>query len=263
MPRRLAVIGYPLGHTLSPRIHGAAIRALGLELTYEAVETPPPQLEGFLDELRGPGWLGCNVTVPHKLAVMAFMAELSDETRAIGAVNTIVNRGGSLEGYNTDAQGFLADVQEHFGAVDGKRVVVLGAGGAARAVSYALRDRAERAWVLNRSSDRAESLVRELGGALRQGNQAHLRGCQLLVNCTSAGLHEGDSPIPDELVPEGMQLYDLIYNPAVTRLMRVVSERGGRAVNGLGMLVRQAAGAFRIWTGLEPPLDAMFEAARA
>jgi len=263
MPKRLGVIGYPLGHTLSPKIHGAAIRSLGLELTYVAVETAPERLGGFLEELRGPEWLGCNVTVPYKQAVMPFMAELSDGARAIGAVNTIVNRMGRLQGHNTDAAGFLVDVTEHFGTVDGKSVAVLGAGGAARAVCYALRSCAERVWVLNRREERAEDLVGEFGRPLQLGSHAHLRECDLLVNCTSAGLHEGDSPIPDEWVPEGMQLYDLIYNPAVTRLMRVVAERGGRAVNGLGMLVRQAAAAFRIWTGVEPPLGVMFEAARA
>ncbi|MFI5267214.1 MAG: shikimate dehydrogenase family protein, partial [Chloroflexota bacterium] len=147
--------------------------------------------------------------------------------------------------------------------VEGKRVVVLGAGGAARAVGYALRDRAERTWLLNRSAGRAEVVVRDLGGTLQIGGPKCLHECELIVNCTSAGLHEGDSPIPDDWIPEGAQLYDLIYNPAVTRLMRVVVERGGRAVNGLGMLVRQAAASFRIWTGIEPPLPVMFEAARA
>jgi shikimate dehydrogenase len=261
--KRLAVVGYPLGHTLSPRIQGAAIQALGLELSYEARETAPDRLGGFIEELRGPGWLGCNVTVPHKQAVMPFLAEISDEARAIGAVNTILNREARLSGHNTDAAGFLADAEEHFGPVAGRRVLVLGAGGAARAVCFALRNRADRVWVLNRHAGRADKLVDDLGGVLQAGTAEQLRECQLIVNCTSAGLHGEDSPIPDEWVPEGSQLYDLIYNPAVTRLMRVVVDRGGRAVNGLGMLVRQAAAAFQIWTGLEPPLKVMFEAAHA
>lgn len=261
--KRLAVIGYPLSHTLSPKIHGAAIRALGLDLTYDARETPPDGLATFMAELRGTDWLGCNVTVPHKQAVLPFMAELAGDGQAIGAVNTIRNRDGQLAGFNTDADGFLADVEAHFGPVAGKRVLLLGAGGAARAVAFALRDRAERVWVLNRGVARAEALVRDLGGALQLGGGDELRECQLVVNCTSAGLHEGDSPVPDEWLPEGIQLYDLIYNPPVTRLMRAAAERGGTAVNGLGMLVRQAAAAFRIWTGLEPPLAAMFEAVSA
>ncbi|MFI5267619.1 MAG: shikimate dehydrogenase family protein, partial [Chloroflexota bacterium] len=161
--KRLGVIGYPLAHTLSPRIHGAAIRALGLDLTYEAVETAPERLGAFMEEVRRPGWLGCNVTVPHKQAVMPFLAEMSEEARTIGAVNTILNRDGCIAGFNTDDRGFLEDMEEHFGVVEGKRVVVLGAGGAARAVGYALRDRAERTWLLNRSAGRAEVVVRDLG----------------------------------------------------------------------------------------------------
>ena len=261
--KRLAVIGYPLGHTLSPAIQGAAIRALGLDLTYEAVETAQERLPAFLRELRGTDWLGCNVTVPHKQAVLPALAEVSIEARAIGAVNTILNTGGSLSGYNTDAEGFRQDLEEHFGSVRGKRVMVLGAGGAARAVCYVLSTLADRVWVLNRSPERAEQLVQHLGRGLAVGTPPDLKECELIVNCTSAGLHAGDSPVPDEWLPDGAQLYDLIYNPPVTRLMGAVMERGGKAVSGLGMLVRQAAAAFRIWTGLEPPLEVMFEAARA
>lgn len=263
MTERLAVIGYPLGHTLSPRIHGAAIRALGLDLTYEAVETPPERLAGFLDELRQPEWLGCNVTVPHKQAVQWALAEQSEDARAIGAVNTILQRDGVLSGFNTDAGGFLADLEDHFGPVNGKRVLLLGAGGAARAVAFALRGVAEQVWVLNRGTARAERLIEDLGGSLRLGGPQHFKEADLVINCTSAGLHEGDSPVSDDVLCEGLWLYDLIYNPRVTRLMEAVTARGGRAVNGLGMLVRQAALAFRIWTGIEPPLDVMFEAARA
>ncbi|HLG69137.1 MAG TPA: shikimate dehydrogenase [Chloroflexota bacterium] len=263
MTKRLAVIGYPLGHTLSPKIHGSAIRALGLDLRYDAVETAPERLPTFLEELRGPEWLGCNVTVPHKQAVLCALGEQSEEARAIGAVNTIANRDGRLAGFNTDARGFLADLEEHFGPVAGKRVLLLGAGGAARAVGFALRDAAERVWVLNRSQERAERLVADLGGSLQLGRAAHIKEAELVINCTSAGLHEGDTPLPEDHIPEGIALYDLIYNPRVTRLMQAVIERGGRAVNGLGMLVRQAALAFQIWTGVEPPLDVMFEAANA
>lgn len=262
MTKRLAVIGYPLRHTLSPAIHGGAIHALGLDLSYEAVETAPERLADFLAGLRAKDWLGCNVTVPHKQAVMPSLDELGEEARAIGAVNTIKSTGGRLTGFNTDANGFLADLEEHFGSPAGKRVLVLGAGGAARAVCYALRDaRAEGIWVLNRSSERAEGLVRDFGQPLQLGTPGRWTDCELIVNCTSAGLRAGDSPLPDEWLPGGGNLYDLIYNPPETRLMRAVRERGGRSVNGLGMLVHQAAASFEIWTGLKPPLDVMLQAA--
>ena len=138
MGKRLAVIGSPLGHTLSPAIHGAAIGMLGLDLTYEAMEIPlgvaGERLPEFFQGLRGADWLGCNVTVPYKQIVLAYLDERTDEVQAIGATNTVVNHNGRLIGHNTDAVGFLVDVQEHFGPVDGKTVLLLGAGGAARAM---------------------------------------------------------------------------------------------------------------------------------
>jgi len=261
LTQRLAVIGYPLSHTLSPVIHGAAIHALELDLTYDAVDLPPQSLPQFITKLSGSEWLGLNVTVPHKQAVMPYLAELSNEAQAIGAVNTIAVKVEGLVGHNTDARGFLADVEDHFGPVAGKRVAVLGAGGAAHAVCYALKDLAERVWVLNRTPERAQRLADRFG--LESGGMEVLSDADLIVNCTSAGLHEGDSPIPDASMPKGANLYDLIYNPAETRLMKAVREGGGKAVNGLGMLVRQAAVSFEIWTGVEPPLDVMFDAARA
>lgn len=260
MTERLAVIGYPLAHTLSPAIHAAAIRALGLDLTYQAVETPPNELAPFVSGLRGSDWLGCNVTVPHKQTVMPLLDSILPEADEIGAVNTIYKTEAGLTGANTDVAGFLADLEAHFGPVDGKRVAVLGAGGAAHAVCWSLRDVASEVWVVNRSGERAEQLARRFN--VRVGGQRELQACQLIVNCTSAGLQAGESPVADEWIPAGVELYDLIYNPAVTRLMQVATERGGRAVNGLGMLVRQAAAAFSFWTRHEPPLDVMFRAAK-
>jgi len=277
MTKRLAVIGYPLGHTLSPAIHGAAIRELGLDLTYDAVElgndfnTAFDGLTSFVDGLRQREWLGCNVTVPFKQAVR--VDELSAEARAIGAVNTIENRGGRLIGHNTDARGFIEDVEEQFGDPARKTVFVLGAGGAARAVTFALANRAQRVWVWARRYERAVKLVDEITaarGGVKPGwleaapifsRGELMREAELIVNCTSAGLRPDDSPIQEALLPRQANLYDLIYNPPETRLMRAVTERGGKAVNGLGMLVRQAAASFRIWTGVEPPLDVMFRAA--
>lgn len=261
MTRRLAVIGYPLAHTLSPAIHQAAIQALDLDLTYDAVETPVDRLAAFMTELRSEDWLGCNVTVPHKQAVMEFLDRLLPEARDIGAVNTICKSGRELIGANTDAAGFLDDVQAQLGRVQDKSVGVLGAGGAARAVCWALRKNANvsEIWIVNRSPERARDLVQRFD--VKLGGREQLVQCQLIVNCTSAGLHDGDSPIADEWLPQGANLYDLIYNPPETRLMKAVRQRGGTAVNGLGMLVRQAAASFEVWTGRQPPLDLMFQAA--
>ncbi len=259
MGNRLAVIGFPVGHSLSPAIQGAAIRSLGLDIGYEARAVDPADLAAFMAELRRPEWLGVNVTVPHKQAVMPHLSDLSPEAQAIGAVNTIVNQRGRLTGHNTDAPGFLADLQERFGPVGGKRVAVLGAGGAAYAVCHALRPVAGQLWILNRTEDRAKLLAERIGARVAMPDR--LKACDLIVNCTSAGLRAGDSPLPDEAVPEGIDLYDLIYNPPVTRLMDAVRRGGGRAVNGLGMLVHQAAISLQIWTGRQAPLDVMFRAA--
>lgn len=279
MTKRLAVIGYPLGHTLSPAIHGAAIRELGLDLTYEAVEISFQQegkqvlerVTSFIDELRRPDWLGCNVTVPFKQMVQ--VDERSHEAGVIGAINTIENREGRLIGHNTDARGFLCDVQDHFGPLAGKTVFLLGAGGAARAICFALGGKADKVWVWARRYERAVQLVDDLVDAPPEARPGWLkaapvfsrgelmREADLIVNCTSAGLGIEDSPVQEELVPKAAHLYDLIYNPPETRLMRAVRERGGTAVNGLGMLVRQAAASFEIWTGVKPPLDVMFAAA--
>ncbi|HVA92817.1 MAG TPA: shikimate dehydrogenase, partial [Chloroflexota bacterium] len=236
--RRLAVIGWPLRHTYSPPIQSAALAALGLEATYEAIEVAPAGLAEFLRGLRGSEWLGANVTVPHKEAVLPSMDEISEETRAIGAANTIVNRDGRLAAYNTDAQAFVQDLESELGDVAGRDVVILGAGGAARAVCFALAPVAGRILVWNRHPERALSLIEHFGQRLEQATQSDLSNARLLINCTSAGLKPEESPIPDEWVPEGADLYDLIYNPATTRLARAVQAKGGRGANGLGMLVR-------------------------
>ncbi len=263
MSLKLGVIGYPLKHTLSPAIQTAALKALGIDATYDAYETPPEALAGFLAQLRGPEWLGLNVTLPHKQAAMAALDEISDEAQAIGAINTVHHDGAKLKGYNTDAPAFLQDLEDAFGPTTGKRIAVLGAGGASRAICYALRQGPEVVWLWNRHPERAREIAARCGGVIQVSETLGVLGdADVLVNCTSAGLHADESPIADEDVPEGKFLYDLIYNPPTTRLMGVAEQRGGRAVNGLGMLVRQAAIALKIWTGQTPPLDVMFEAAR-
>ncbi|MDE3077597.1 MAG: shikimate dehydrogenase [Chloroflexota bacterium] len=259
---RLGVIGFPIGHTLSPDILSAALAAIGLPASYGAYEVTPEELPRFLEQLRRPEWRGVNVTVPHKQAVLAAMDELSVEARAIGAVNTIRGVDGRLAGFNTDSPAFRAEVEAAFGSLAGKRVAILGAGGAARAVCHALKDGPSALWIWNRHPERAQELSRHFPHVALLDDLRRLRDVDLLVNCTSAGLRPGESPIPDECVPADVSMYDLIYNPPTTRLMQLVEARGGRAVNGLGMLVRQAALALEIWTERTPPLDVMFEAAR-
>lgn len=287
--RRIAVIGYPLSHSISPRFQQPAFDARGLEIDYVARETPPSQLISFFDEFRrDETWLGLNVTVPYKEAVFGLMDELSHEARLIGAVNTVVKsspaepsdpRGPTLIGHNTDGAGLLRALRQD-GRFDpaGRAGLLLGAGGAGRAAAVALaRAGATRVVVANRHRERAERLVGELArwfsvtefavvtwesGAL----QAAVREVELLVNCTSVGMAHGaapdQSPAPKAMLGAHLLVYDLVYNPARTPLLRDAERRGARTLGGLPMLIYQGAAAFELWTGKPAPVRLMLEHGR-
>ncbi|HET7770056.1 MAG TPA: shikimate dehydrogenase [Chloroflexota bacterium] len=276
MTLQAGVIGYPLHHSISPQFQQPAFDHLGLDVRYAARETPPERLPSFLDELRAGGWLGCNVTIPHKLAVFDGVDALTDEAREIGAVNTVIVEGGRLLGHNTDAEGFMRALRAEAGFdVRGKEVVLLGAGGAALAVAVGLaRAGVKRLWIANRTPARAEALAQRLEGrtdaralpphpaALVQA----LRDAQLLVNSTSVGMSSGpapsDLPLPEALLGPHLLVYDLVYNPAVTPLLAAASRVGARTLEGLPMLVYQGAASFERWTGKPAPTTIMMEAAR-
>jgi shikimate dehydrogenase len=266
--RFVGIIGHPLGHTLSPVFQQAAFDHLGIAATYRAYDLPPEDVPSFVAALRDPAWLGVNVTVPHKERVRPLLDREADTAKAVGAVNTIVNDGGRLVGHNTDVAGFRDALAEAGFSARGARVVVLGAGGAARAVVYALRaEGAAEIVVANRSVARAERLLAELapeGVALPLDAAAlapALARCDLLVNCTAVGLKPGESPLPDERVPRQALVYDLIYNPPQTRLLAAAAARGARTLGGLSMLVGQGAAAFTLWTGQPAPRAVMQRAA--
>lgn len=276
--KRIGVIGYPLGHSLSPAFQQAALDYLGLDARYEAWETPPERLPEAVEAMRWPDCLGANVTIPHKEAVIPLLDDLDELARQVGAVNTIVNRGGRLQGHNTDVIGFLRALKEEAGfEPSGQRALVLGAGGAARAVVLALiREGAASVIVTNRTFPRAGRLVEDLC-SYAQGTElyalpqtyaslrAAVRGCRLLVNCTPVGMtdtaNERASALPAELIPSGILVFDLVYNPPETRLMAAARKRGARALGGLPMLVYQGAASLELWTGLPAPIAVMREAA--
>lgn len=285
MTGRLYLFGHPVAHSLSPAMHRAAIARLGLDLTYDALDLvpapsrasapagaaaqPPRTLADGIALLRAPDGLGANCTVPLKEAVIPLLDGLDPGAAAIGAVNTIVKRAGRLIGHNTDAPGFRAALAEEGIDPAGLSVLVLGAGGAARAVVAALAGLAapvRRLTIANRSVERAERLVAELvapGVAAEIVPLAprlvaeRLAACDLLVNTTSVGLERDETPLPDVPFPSRLVVYDLIYNPLQTRLLRDAAAAGARAINGLGMLVHQAALAFELWTGRRPPIEVM------
>ncbi len=238
-------------------MHNAAFAALGLAAwRYELWETAPEDLGGRIAALRtDPGIAGANVTIPHKQAVVAHLDGVSEHALAIGAVNTLVREGGRLLGENTDWIGFLDDLRRYgLGSLAGARVLVLGAGGSARAICYALVRAGAETRVVNRDPARARALAASLPRvrALPILDQAQALATDLIVNCTSAGMepHETTTPWPEHLaLPSGATVYDLVYKPATTRLMREAARAGLRVIGGIGMLAEQGAESFALWTG--------------
>jgi len=271
MKNRVGIIGFPLSHTLSPAMHNAAFHSLGMtDWHYDAMEIPPDIPRHAVEEPRRHGYIGLNVTIPFKETSMRYCRP-DEKARAIGAVNTIDFRDDT--GTNTDVDGLIGDLLAHGIALQGQTVVVLGAGGAARAAVYGLHQQGAHALIVNRTRDRAEALLTQLtisagvrSAAVATLDEAVEREPLLIINCTPVGMYPGvdASPWIDGLpIPRGVTLYDTIYRPAQTRLMRQVEQAGGRAIGGLGMLVRQGAKAFEIWTGRAAPVEAMMQACRA
>ncbi len=281
----VGVIGDPAKRSLSPVFQQAAIDALGLDITYERWATLPDGLATRVAGLRAPHVLGANVTIPHKQAVIPMLDELDDLAGKVGAVNTIVNRKGHLHGHNTDVEGFLRGLREdaEFDPT-GKRAVIAGAGGAARAVVVALAAAGTRSIVvINRTFARASRLVEDLAPT---GGETELYAlpdifpswaeamsrAELLVNCIPAGqaaadngaqgAAEEESPVPFDQIRPDMLVYDLVYVPAETPLMKAVRAAGAPVLGGLPMLIYQGAGSLRLWTGRDAPIDIMFHAAR-
>lgn len=280
MTYRVGIIGYPLAHSISPAMQQAAIRHCGLDAVYEAWETPVGSLDERLRWLREtPGVWGANVTIPYKEAAFRAVDWADPAAAPIGAVNTIVARDGRLAGYNTDVAGFLTALSRDAGFdARGKRVLVLGAGGAARAVVAALaRAGAAYLTVANRTVPRAQELA-DL--ARSWGLPAHAvmlddrslqrerasSSYELIVNATSMGMRhtssEGELPLAAALIPTGALVYDLVYNPPVTPLLEAAKAAGARTLPGLSMLVYQGAEAFTLWTGIEAPVEVMMAAAQ-
>jgi shikimate dehydrogenase len=271
-PYRLGVIGDPVAHSLSPALHQPALDQLGLPAVYERWHTLAADLASRVESLRDRGFLGASVTVPHKIAVMSLLDEVSPAARRAGAVNTIVNRGGPLFGDNTDIYGFEVTVSEALGGRTPQVAVVLGAGGAARAVVLALEATgAGEVVVANRDEGRAARLAQDLQPApVRPARldedvlTRELPRAGLLVNATALGWHAGETPIPLpclDLLPAGAVVADLTYRD--TDLLLAAQERGLKTVDGLPMLVHQGARAFELWTGSPAPVETMLAAARA
>jgi shikimate dehydrogenase len=265
------VLSDSAGHSLSPVMHNAAFRALGLAAHYEALGVREAELPGVVAQLREEGVYGANVTIPYKLAVIPLLDELTLEAQRVGAVNTILNRGGRLLGHNTDGGGFVRALTEDAGYdPEGRDVVMLGAGGSARAVGLALLRAGATLGIANRTHAKAQALARALEhygdvAAIRPTDVGRaVQRASLLVNTTSAG-HEthgaGASPLPHGFLPREM-VADIIYRPAQTPLLQAARTAGLKTQNGLPMLVYQGAEAFELWVGKPAPVEVMFAALR-
>lgn len=277
MAGKLGIFGYPIGHSLSPVFQQAALDHHEIDARYEAWETRPNDLGAAVARLRGGEYLGANVTVPHKVEVMAHLDEVDELARLIGAVNTIVKRGNRLAGHNTDAGGFVEALRQSGGFdARGKRALLLGAGGAARAAAFALvREGASGLVIANRTLERAAALAEELGGREREVAAIPLHDAaaigeaaataDLVVNSTTIGMRhtpeQDDSPLPDGVLRRGCVVYDMVYNPARTPLLAQAELAGATAVGGLSMLIHQGAAAFELWTGKRAPVGVMAAAA--
>jgi len=277
MSLRLGILGYPLGHTISPAIQQAALDRLGIDARYEPWEVSPGKLAEEVERLRSPDVLGANVTVPHKEAIIPLLDSLDGWAETVGAVNTIVNQDGKLCGYNTDSYGFTQGLEEASFDASRARVLIIGAGGAARGVALALAGmHVSSIAIANRTVERAEKLTRELQSKVPDAKAVPLESgilcpvalrSDLIVNCTSLGMRysveEGATPLYADCITEAALAYDLVYNPLDTPFLREARRAGARTMGGLRMLVHQGAASLKLWTGQEAPVEVMMEAALA
>ncbi|MBP2630704.1 MAG: aroE [Firmicutes bacterium] len=269
--RNLGIIGYPIGHSMSPNMHNAVIKALGLDYTYVAMPVEQEDIKPAVAKLKKLNFRGFNVTIPHKVAIMEHLDEIDQSARAIGAVNTVVNNDGKLTGYNTDYIGFIAPIKEMKFQITGKNALILGAGGAARAVLWGLiSEKVSNITVVGRNMEKLSSLRDQFKEyfelqILDWNDDKYAERCKtadIIVNTTPLGMHPQINvcpPIDWSCVNKNALAYDLIYTPAVTNFLAQAKENGNVILNGKSMLVEQGAAAFKMWTGQEAPTQVMHD----
>ena len=268
--KKLCVIGDPISYSMSPVIHNAVIRAMGLKnIYYEKIRVKKEDLGNFIISMRKNGIIGMNITHPHKETVIKYLDQLTDEAKKIGAVNTVFMKDGMLFGANTDVTGFLRSLHENFIDIKDKKVLILGAGGAAKAVVSAVFNDAGSIVILNRTIERAEEISEKTGKRIRAGGlneiEEEIEETEILINCTPLGMkgvYENISPVDPEILNSDITVIDTVYNPVKTKLLREAEKRGSRTINGIEMFIHQAAESLRIWTGKDPPINVMRDSLR-
>ncbi len=254
------IFGHPVEHTLSPAMHNAAFKALGLNYCYVPFLVHPDYLEDAIKAIRALNLSGVNVTVPHKEKVMPLLDEINEEASFIGAVNTIVNSEGRLIGYNTDGRGFMQALLENGISVEGRNVLIIGAGGASKAISYYLSQKTKTLYLYNRSKNRTEKLVQDLKKIRNNVSLIEditsLERYHIIINATPLGLKKEDPlPFDTSLLRAEQTVCDLIYKK--TRVLEEASKKGCATLDGLGMLLWQGLFAFELWTGKKPQVEVM------
>lgn len=267
----LCLLGSPVEHSLSPIMHNYLFNKLDLNYLYLAFDVKPDDLHKSVEGLKAIGVKGFNVTIPHKENIIYILDEIDYSAKMVGAVNTVVLKNGKLYGYNTDITGFKKSLNASGCKVSGKKVAVLGAGGAAKAVVRALfEENVDEVYIINRHHQKAE----QIAAAYRNNQISNIKSvhntnikdiikdCTLVVNTTSVGMNgylPDKTPIPSKYLNDTVWVYDLVYNPLETVLLREAKKMGCKIISGLDMLVHQGADAFKIWTGIEPPRETVKE----
>lgn len=273
----VGLLGNPLGHSFSPAMHNKAFDRLGLNYFYLPIEVAADDLADVVRGISKMNFAGYNVTIPHKIQIMALLDHVDDLAKNIGAVNVVRLENGRSTGYNTDGEGFVRSLEtEARISMAGKQCFIIGCGGAARAIAMTLAFKgAEKISICNRTEQKARDLVAEINANVRPCGEtvrmeaseirAGLEQAEVLINTTSIGMHPDEErlPIAEELIPEGMIVSDIVYNPVKTKLLQVAAKKGCKTVSGLGMLVYQGAEAFKLWTGAQPPVEEMFAVVRS
>ncbi len=259
----IGIFGNPIEHTLSPAMHNAAFNTLGLDMSYVPFRVLPEDLPDAVRAVRSLNLLGVNITVPHKENVIPLLDEVDKEAEFIGAVNTVVNNDKKLKGYNTDGRGFMRSLLEEGISVDGKDIIIIGAGGASRAISYYLSEKSSRLFLYDLDRKKTEKLASDLKKIRRNifipENISDVAKPFMIINATPLGLKPSD-PLPfnqDHVTPD-MVICDLVYKK--TKFLQEADKKGSRTIDGSGMLLWQGVLAFELWTGIQPPVDVMRQA---
>jgi shikimate dehydrogenase len=270
--KKLGLIGHPVSHSMSQVMHTAVFNELGLDASYELFDVLKEDLAEFIGKAKGE-FVGLNVTIPHKVDVIEYVDELSKEAELIGAVNTLKFEGDVVRGFNTDGIGCVKSLIEEGVEVKESNVLILGAGGAARAISYQCVLEGAKVSLSNREQEKqmAVDLANEINSktgetviVVDMDDESlinALKDVDVLINATPVGMHPNTESvvIPTSIIPDGVAVMDIVYNPVETKLIRDLSKRGLKTVSGVGMLVHQGAQALRIWLDIEPPVDLMMQ----